>query len=980
MQKIFIGFFLLLFFSVLNSTATEPPYKKYLNSEWVNTRMQQLSLEEKIAQLMVIPVYPKRNNTEKARVINQIKTYKLGGIIVMQGTPAKTATWINEFQAASDLPLLVSTDAEWGLKMRIDSTMIYPYAQAVGAIQDTTIVYQMGRDFGTQLKMLGVQMNFAPVADVNTNPNNPVINFRSFGEDKKNVANKAWLVAKGMQDVGVIPVAKHFPGHGDTKTDSHKTLPLIEHSKKRMDNIESYPFRFLSEKGISGVMSAHLNVPSLDDSGTPASLSKKIITGYLKNEIGFTGFVVTDAMNMKGARAKAGNAELQALQAGNDIIEFVPDLKIAIESIKKVVQKGEYSEAEIDKKCRTVLALKRWTNLNEYKPAKIENITARLNAPEYELTSRELIKKSLTVLKNDNILPVQKLETRKIASVIIGDNKISSFQKMLANYTQVDHFYFPKNGTEKEWGKLRKELENYNLIIAGVNGINVYPSKKYGTSEIQRKAVAEIVDTNNSVVVFFGNAYALKYFTNIHHSDGLILAYQNNRLTQELAAQLIFGAFNSTAKLSVSVDSRFKLNDGISVKKNNCFSYTIPEEVGINSALLQRKIDSIANLGVDSAAYPGCQVLIAKDGKIIFHKCYGYQTYKNIRPVEKDNVYDWASVTKVTGPLPAIMKLVDEGKIDVDAPFSKYWPAFKNSNKKNLKVRDILAHQARLASWISYWQMAVTENGELSKNVFRSQPSKKFDVRVSENVYMNKDFRKVMFDTIRTSELLPRKQYLYSGLSFYLYPDIITKFTGQSYEKYLKNTFYKPLGATTITFNAYKHYPLKKIIPTEMDDFFRMEQLRGFVHDEGAAMMGGVSGNAGLFGTTNDLAKLFQMYLQMGYFGGRRYISEKTMTEFTRIQFPDNKNRRALGFDKPLIDNEKNKLKDAYPAVSTSKNSFGHSGFTGTFAWADPDEKLLFIFMSNRVYPTRENRKLYELNIRTAMHQGIYDCIKTGLN
>ena len=965
---------------VFNLSAIEPPFTQFKNDSWVNLQLNQLTLEEKIAQLMMVTVYPNQNDGSKANILQQIKEHKPGGILVMQGTPVKTSKWINEFQAASATPLLVAIDGEWGLKMRIDSTIIYPYAQAIGAVQDTTFIYNMGRDFGFQFRQMGIHMNFAPVADVNTNPNNPVINFRSFGEDKNNVAEKAWMLAKGMQDAGVIPVAKHFPGHGDTKTDSHLALPLIDHSKKRMDEIESYPFRYLANKGISGIMSGHLNIPAIDNSGIPSSLSRKIITDYLKTEIGFTGFVVTDAINMQGVRTETGNPELEALKAGNDLIEFVPDIKKAIESVKLAVEKGELSEAEINEKCRTVLALKRWANLNEYEPAETKNLTARLNSPYYEITSRKLIQGSLTVLKNDNVLPVQKLETLKIASVIIGENKISSFQKMLANYTKTDHFFFPKNGTEKDWIKLRKKLDNYNLVIAGINGINLFPSRKYGSNEIQRKVVSEIVKETNSIFVFFGNAYALKHFDNIHHSEGLVLAYQDNQLTQELAAQLIFGGIAATGKLPVTIDKRFVLNDGISVKKNDSFSYTIPEETGISSKLLEQKIDSIATLGITEDAFPGCQVLIAKNGNIVFHKCYGYQTYNNIQKVEKDNIYDWASVTKVTGPLPALMKLVDEKKINLDAPFSKYWLDFKNTDKENLSVREILAHQGRLASWISYWQITQTKKGELDKKVFKTRPTNKFDVRVSEKLYMNHNFRKTMYDTIRKSELLPRKKYLYSGLSFYLYPDIISNFTGQSYESYLKNTFYKPLGASTITFNAYKHFPLKRIIPTETDDFFRNEILRGFVHDEGAAMMGGISGNAGLFGTTNDLAKLFQMYLQKGYFGGRRYISEETINEFTHIQYPDNKNRRGLGFDKPLIDNDKNQLEDAYPAVNSSKYSFGHSGYTGTFAWADPDNELLFIFMSNRVSPTRENQKLYQLNIRTAMHQAIYDSIKTGIN
>lgn len=975
-------FFLLLIFFIgflQKVNATDPPFLKYINDEWVNQQMEKLTLEEKIGQLMMISVYPKLDEERKNKTLQDIKKWKPGGILIMQGTPTKTVNWINEFQQSSEMPLLVAVDGEWGPAMRIDSTLSFPYAQAVGAVSDTTFIYQMGRDIGTQLQQMGIHMNFAPVADVNTNPENPVINFRSFGENKINVAEKASLVSRGMQDAGVIAVGKHFPGHGDTSTDSHKTLPFLNHSKERMDSIESYPFRIMVQNGISGIMSAHLNVPSLDDSWKPSSLSSKIITEYLKNEIGFNGFVVTDALNMQGV-STSGNVTLEAIKAGNDLAEFVPDLENAILSVKNEVENGNFDLEEINNKCRKILALKRWVNLNEYHSKSTGRLNNKLNSPYHEVTVRKLIKSSLTVLKNNEILPVEKLDSFKIASVNIGGNNVNSFQKMLGKYTQIDHFVLPKNASEQTWLALRKKLDNYNLIIGGIEGINIYPAKKYGTSEIQRKAVSEMVEEKNSVFVFFGNAYALKHFENIHHSEGLILAYQKNCLTEELAAQLVFGAFNSGGKLPVTVDSRFKLNDGIEVKKNDCLSYTIPEELGINSNYLKSKIDSLANLGVNSKAYPGCQVLVAKNGNVIFHKCYGFHTYEKIRKVETENVYDWASITKVAGALPGIMKLVEQGKIKLDDNFSNYWPDFKNSNKENLKVREILAHQARLAAWIPFWQMTVTENGDLSKKVFKNHPSKKFDVRVSENIYMNSDFRKTMFDTIRNSKLQPRNKYLYSGLSFYLYPDIISKLTNQGYEDYLKNTFYKPLGAQTITFNAYKYFPLSKIVPTENDDFFRKELLRGFVHDEGAAMMGGVSGNAGLFGTTNDLAKLFQMYLQKGYFGGRRYINEQTVNEFTKIQFPENKNRRGLGFDKPLIDNYKNNLKDSYPAFSTSKNSFGHSGYTGTFAWADPDNGLLFIFMSNRVYPTRENQKLYQYNIRTAMHQAIYNSIKKGLN
>jgi beta-glucosidase-like glycosyl hydrolase/CubicO group peptidase (beta-lactamase class C family) len=970
-------FFLLAIFITATSTlsAEEPPFLKLLNDHWVESQLDSLSFEGRIAQLMMVTVYPNQSEAAKKGMIELIKKHQPGGILVMQGNPAKTARWINEFQENAKVPMLVAVDGEWGLSMRIDSAIRYPYAQALGAVQDSSFIYQMGRDIGYQMKEMGIHINFAPVADINTNPQNPVINFRSFGEDKINVSQKAWYIAAGMQDAGVIPVAKHFPGHGDTETDSHLALPLISHSKERIDRLESFPFRYLATRGITGIMSAHLNVPALDNSGTPSSLSEKIINGYLRDEIGFNGFVVTDAINMKGVQTESGRAEVEALKAGNDMIEFVPDVEKAIAEVKAAVAAGEISMNEINEKCRRALALKRWAGLHLYQPAKTEAITSRLNSPYYEVTNRKLIKGALTVLTNNDVLPVEDLGKYKIASVMIGSRNITSFQKMMDKYAQVAHFFLADDASERELANLRSKLENYNLVIVGIQGIKLYPSGNYGTTKIQRQAVADFVAENKTIIAFFGNAYALKHFENIHHSEGLILAYQNNKLTQELATQLIFGAFDATGKLQVTVDNRFKLNDGIEVKKNRSLAYTIPEELQINSDELHRKIDSIAQMGVDTGAYPGCQVLIAKEGNVIFHKCYGYHTYEKEQKVEPDNIYDWASLTKVTGPLPALMKLTDEGKIELDAPFSRYWPDFVGTNKEKITVREVLAHQARLQAWISFWQMTLDEDGRLSTEVFRDHPTENFDVRISEHLYMNRDFRKTMFDTIRTSKLLLRKRYVYSGLSFYLYPDIISNLTGQPYEDYIQSQFFDPLGAYTVTYNPYRYFPLKRMVPTETDDFFRNEKLRGFVHDEGAAMMGGVSGNAGLFGTANDLAKIFQMYIQKGYYGGKRYISEETMNEFTRIQYPDDDNRRGLGFDKPYIDNHKKKLDEAYPAVDASKNSFGHSGYTGTFAWADPDNGLLYIFMSNRVHPTRNNTKLFGLNIRPAMHQAIYDCL-----
>lgn len=956
-------------------TAEGPSFLLLTNDQWVNEKLEQMTLEEKIAQLMMVTVYPRQSEAAKNSMVNLIEHFKPGGILVMQGNPVKTARWINDFQQNSKVPLFVAIDGEWGISMRMDSTIQYPYAQAIGAIQDSAFIYQMGRDFGRQMQQMGIHMNFAPVADVSTNPQNPVINFRSFGEDKINVSQKAGWVALGMQDAGVIPVAKHFPGHGDTETDSHHELPVINHPKDRIDAVESFPFRYLTEKGIAGIMSAHLDVPALDNTGTPSSLSKKIINDYLRNEIGFQGLVVTDAINMKGVQTNKGNAELEALKAGNDMVEFVPDIGKAIASIKNAVAKGEITLEEIEVKCRRVLAAKRWAGLHLYEPANLKNLTARLNSPYFQVTNRKLIKGSLTVLANQDVLPVQNLANLKIASVMLGADSLSPFQKMMDKYTQVDHFTLGKNASAREMANLRKKLENYNLVIAGIQGIHLYPSGSYGTTEMQRNALADFIRDNNVVAVFFGNAYAIRHFENIHRAKGLILAYQNNLLTQELAAQLLFGAFDATGKLPVTIDKRFQLGSGLFVPNNQTLSYTIPEEVGINSEKLFSKIDSLANLGLENRAYPGCQVLIAKDGNVILHKCYGFHTYENELRVTEENIYDLASLTKVTGALPSIMKLVDEKKIDLDKPFSTYWPPFAGTDRGRLPVRDFLTHQALLPGWIPFWRMGLDKEGKLSHEIFAHQPSEQFLVRVSEHLYLSNSFKQQILDTIRNAKSLPSKRYVYSDLSFHIYPEIITNLTGTNYEEYIKSVFFRPLGAWTLTYNPYLHFPLDNIIPTETDDFFRNERLRGFVHDEGAAMLGGVSGNAGLFSNTNDLAKVFQMYLQKGYYGGKRFISEETVNEFIRRQFPNSNNRRALGFDKPLINNHLNRLKDAYPAVNASKNSFGHTGYTGTMVWADPDNGTLFLFMSNRVHPTRENLQLFNLNIRTAMHQAIYDCL-----
>jgi beta-glucosidase-like glycosyl hydrolase/CubicO group peptidase (beta-lactamase class C family) len=953
-----------------------PPFYEYENDAWVDSVFNSLSFEEKIGQLIMVAAYSNKDTSHKQEVLGHIKNSKVGGIIFMQGGPARQIKLTNHFQKESKTPLLIAMDAEWGLGQRLDSCLKYPYAMTCGAISNDSLIFRMGCEIAEQCKRIGVHINFAPVTDVNVNSANPVIGFRSFGGDVNKVSDKSRMYAQGMQSKNILAVAKHFPGHGDTESDSHYTLPIIKHSKSRLDSVELAPFKKLIQSGTGGIMIAHLSIPALDSTGIPATISKPIITETLTKEMNYSGLVVSDAMNMNGitSQAKAGKAEALAIAAGMELLEFVTDPQLAIKEIKKAVRKGDITKEDIENKCRKLLMIKRWTGLHKKTVIDSDNLYYDLSKPEYLLTTRRITEESLTVLKNkQDFLPLKKLDTLRIASLSIGRDYTTSFQKSLGKYTKVDHFHIDKYSSLESLQKILLQLKNYNVVIAAVNHFWMSPVKNFHLTDLQINAVNTISKLPNSIITVFGNPYVLNSFSEIEKSRALILAYQENIHSQELTAQLIFGGIPSIGKLPVTINNHFKKDEGLETLSLQRFKYTIPEELGINSTILKKKIDSLINIALEQKAFPGCQIFLAKNSKVFFHECYGDHTYYNHHPVTKDDIYDWASLTKITAPLPALMRLYDEGEFKLDQKFTVLWPQWEGTNKENLVIRDVLAHQSGLISWIPFWQRTVNEKGKYKRGFYRKKPSRKYSLRVSENLYLNSSFIDTIHTVIAESELLPKKKYLYSGLSYYLYPQIVENITGEDFETYLINNIYRPLGAWSVKFNAYKHYPLDRIVPTENDDFFRRELLHGFVHDEGCAMMGGVSGNAGLFGTINDAAKIMQMYMNYGEYGGERLIEESTLREWTRRQFEEDENRRGLGFDKPYIDNKENKIEDAYPAISSSDKSFGHSGYTGTFAWVDPESGLLFIVFSNRVYPTRNNSLIYDLNLRPQLHQIVYD-------
>jgi len=987
--------YLLLILLSIQKAEAQVDLEKLLHHPWVDSVYNSMTPEQRIGQLVWIDVTAKNAISKQLKDAELIKKYGIGGIIFFEGDPVSQANLTNFYQSISNTPLLVVMDAEWGIGMRLPEVMPFPYNMAMAASRDTGLVREAAREMGRQMKRIGINIALGPDCDINTEPMNPVIGMRSFGESPKLVAEMSLACMRGLQESGILATAKHFPGHGDTKTDSHLMLPIVPFSRERLDSMELYPFRELSKAGVGCIMTAHLNVPALDSSSEiPSSLSANAVEQILHKEWKFKGLVITDAMNMRGVKnfESPGRLEVLALKAGNDVVEYPADPESAVKAICEALKNKELVPDELELKCRKVLAAKLWCGLNRKSMVEIRNLTGELNSPQAELIKRKIIESSITLLQNHGeIIPVGHLEKTRIAALSVGSERVTPFQKMVAKYTQVDFYQLGQDFSEKERLDLQLKLQGYDLVVAGIHSMyegKLRHSLQVGSYQLERSVqpygVTDQLDSlytflslkQKSIVTIFGSPYGMGELSSQQQPAGLLLAYQNDSLAQELSAQLIFGGIGAKGRLTVSVPGKFKSGEGMEIKHPIRLKYTLPEEVGINSEQFSRQIDSIVNQALDLKAFPGCNVLVAKDGKIIFHKAYGFHTYDKMIPEKEEDLYDLASVTKISGGLPVWMKLYDDGKINPDQFVSFYYPEWKNrlfhrSNKSDITVRELLSHQSGLTPFLPFWKESI-RNGKVTAKWYAFEPDQDHQLQVAKGLYLENRFPDKVYKKIRKSPLKSRGSYVYSDLPFVLTPVITTGISGVPYLQELDENFYKPLGAWRITYNPLKKFREDEIIPTELDTYYRKQQLLGTVHDESSAVLGGISGNAGLFASGNDLAKLYQMYLQMGNYGGREYLKESTLKEFSRVQFPQNKNRRGLGFDKPSLNNSELSEKEAYPIKAASPESFGHSGYTGTFVWIDPKYQLVYIFLSNRVFPTRDNNKISDMNVRTEIQRIIY--------
>lgn len=954
------------------ATGLNPP--EDYSTPWVDSVFHSLNLEQRIAQLIMVEVQTDLDQAYYRRISSLIKRYNIGGMIFFRGSPQRQLLLTNRLQSEVQTPMFVAMDAEWGLAMRLDSTISFPRQMTLGAISNERLLYEYGMEVGRQVKRMGIHINFAPVVDVNSNPENPVINSRSFGECRYNVTRKSLAYMLGMQDAGIIACAKHFPGHGDTDQDSHYTLPVIQQPLQVLDSIHLFPFRHHIQQGIMAIMIAHLNIPVLDDrKKIPSSLSEKIVDQLLVQEMGFKGLVITDGLNMRGVSGylPAGELELQALIAGNDILLQPENVHTTIKVILEAIENGRIDAELINQKCRKVLYFKEQAGLNKYKPSPTQNLHAELNTPRAENLNKRLAEASITVVKNEtDLLPLQRLDTLRIASLAIGAATENPFQNMLRNYYPLSLYSIPKNHNAQKAAQTLKQLSRYNLVIVSVHNNSMFPSRNYGISAQTASLVNALAKSNNIILNVFANPYSLKHFgREVQQMKGILVSYQDGLHFEEASAQVIFGGITARGKLPVSVSPWFPVYTHHTAASRTRLRFHSPEDHGIHLEMLSR-IDTIALNGIRMGAFPGCQIAVIKDGSLVYHKAFGHHTYEKERPVRTSDLYDLASVTKIAGTTAAIMRLVDEGKIKLNDPISDYLPWMKETNKVRINLREIMAHQAMLRSWIPF-HLATLEGGNLRPDLYRSSASPDFPTPVAEGVFLQRDYRDSIMQQIAVSELLNRKRYVYSDLGFFLLAELVKEVTGMSLDTYLQQHFFSPMALNTMTFNPLNRFPKDRIIPTEKDTLWRGQLIHGYVHDPGAAMLGGVTGNAGLFSNALDLAVMMQMFLQEGQYGGLAFIRAETLREFTRTQFAGNQNRRALGFDKPTLS-----ASESSPAAkSASIHSYGHTGFTGTYAWVDPRENLVVVFLSNRVYPDAANRKISQFNIRTNIHQAAYNAI-----
>lgn len=938
--------------------------QKMSEKKWVRKQFSALNMDEKIGQLMVLRAHSEWKQDKIDSLSNLIQKYNVGGLCFFQGGPVRQALQTNHYQSIAKTPLFITIDAEWGVGMRLDSVDVFPRQLSMGAFASNNLVYQMGAAIAAQCKRLGIQINYAPDIDINNNPLNPVINDRSFGQSKEKVIQNGIAYMRGMQDNGVMATAKHFPGHGDVTVDSHKDLPVIAKSKAALDSLELAPFKALIDAGVASVMVAHLSVPAIDDRPKYAtSLSPNAVNGLLKKELGFKGISVTDAMDMKAIANyfPQGEANVQAILAGNDMLCLPGDIGQSIKKIRTAIKEKRIKRADINARVKKILAAKYKYGLSALKSIDTTNIVADLNQ-SVSAISEAMAAESLTFLRSNN----SPILNNKTAYIAINAKTGNQLTKSLINDYGVKVFY--TNGKDiNEFAQINDSLKAFEQVIIGLHGYNRRPANHF---EIPAATLQFLNGMGHEdwIHLIFGNPYAVGDFSNINN---ILLAYEDTKHSHAAVQKWLEGKAQASGVLPVTIGLGLKygMPSEAPTKKKILTEACLPAIIDQNKLA---KIDSIVADAIEQQAIPGCQVLVAKDNQIVFNKSYGTIAGAASPQVTNATLYDLASVTKTSATTVAIMKLVEEGKVDIQKTIGDYLPWVVGNPKAKIRLKDLLLHEAGLYPYIKFYESLLNADGSINSNWIVPVQDLSHQLMVTPGKYLLNNWIDSIRVKILNSPVSTPGKYVYSDNDFIFLGNIVEEVTGMNLQDYCTKTFYGPMQMRSTGFLPLQRADKSNIAATELDNYFRKELIQGSVHDEGASTMGGIAGHAGLFSNATDLAKLYMMLLNGGIWDGVQYLKPSTIQLFTSYQSATS--RRGLGFDKTAKDNVN--AKDPYPSLSAPTSVFGHTGFTGTCVWADPDNQLLYIFLSNRVYPTRDNKAFSNLNLRAKIQEQIYQAIK----
>lgn len=926
---------------------------------WADSILHSLSLEQKAGQLVMVLVpgtYRSSLSEESARLDRLVGDMGVGGLILSYGDVYEVARLLNRLQSLANVPLLISADLERGLAMRVRRGTPFPDAMALGATRRPELAFQAAKAIAREARALGIHQNFAPDADVNTNPYNPVINTRAYGDDVALVEQMVGAFVKGTADGGVLATVKHFPGHGETQVDSHLEMPLLSLTRDRLDSVELAPFRAAIRSGAPSVMISHIGVPAIEnDNSRPGSLSPSVVTGLLKNELGFSGLVVTDAMEMQGVVQgySVAQSTVMAIQAGADIVLLPPNADVAINAIIAAARGSALSEERINVSVRKILDAKRAAGLDRNRFTEEGGIDSVVGSPDHWRLAREVGRNAVTLLRDDeSTLPLRKDEDRRTIAVILTDHEDSRSdinratsalssestgtyftQLMSRRLGRIETVEVSPASDQGHIDNVIRRIQRSDLVLMAVFIKVRTSSGRIGMPERLRGFLADAGRLKKpTVAVIFGSPYVAAHLT----TPGVLLcSYGDSEPVVEATAEALCGEIDIHGKLPVTIPGSFPFGSGRE-RLHQRLRRAEPSDAGFDPERL-RLIDGFVQRAIRDSAFSAAQIAVVKDGLLVWDKAYGTYTYDAAsREITASSLFDLASVSKVVGTTTAVMKLYDLGKLSLDDPVSKFFPPFAQGPKAAITIRHLLLHRGGFPPFRKFWEFCATPEA--------------------------------MLDSVFATALVapPGDTTIYSDLSFITLGKIVEKVSGLSLSKFLQNEFFGPLGMANTMYVPSAENRLRAV-PTEYDSVWRKRLIRGTVHDENAEFLGGVSGHAGLFSTAGDLAVLAQMLLNGGKYDGVRYLNDTTVETFVRRR--ETGQERFLGWDM-------RSPKGSSSGALFSPSSFGHTGFTGTSIWIDPERKLAVLFLTNRVHPNRASSKIYR--IRPALHDLVISALKQG--